>query len=164
MSVLKNQLIADLRALFGSKDDGVGGTYDLKDQVERAFRKELVLNLDPSTNALVNTTKRHVFYAKSNITISEVKYVPDGTLTVASNSALMRLYSGNGAAAAATQVGLVNTATGSNWAAGTPVSLTLTAANCNIDAGKTLAVEILKVGTAGIAVPKGSLVIHYIER
>jgi hypothetical protein len=155
---LQTQITAAVKGLFGEK------SWTVETDWKRTLRRTVTVNLDPSTTSATNTTKRHVFYADTDMTVEEVSYVPDAALTVnATNHALMRVYAGNGAAAAATQVGIENTATGANWVAGTPHALTLTTANCDVDEGETLAAEILKVGS-GVAVSKGALVIHYIER
>lgn len=155
-----SSILARFKALFGEANSS---TFDVEAEIKRGYEKTLSLNLDPSTNAAVNTTKRHVFYAYRNMTVTQCKYVPDGAATLnASNYAHLKLHAGNGTAAAATVVANVTT-TAANMAAGTPYALTVNATNADVDAGETLAVEILKAGS-GVAVPKGALVVHYIER
>lgn len=153
-------ILARFKALFGEANSS---TFDVEAEIKRGYEKTLSLNLDPSTNAVLNTTKRHVFYAHRNMTVLAAKYVPDGTATLnASNYATLKLHMGNGAAAAATVVASATTAA-TNMATGTPFALAVNATNADVDAGETMAVEILKTG-AGVAVPKGALVVHYIER
>jgi hypothetical protein len=164
---LNTGLWAKFRALFGEAQGTGSSDIDVDGDVKRAYEKTLCINIDPTTNINANTTLRHFFEAKDNMDILEVKYIPDGSVTVnASNYLVMRLLSGTGAAAAATAVATANTSTGSNWAAGTTVSLTNVTAELDIDADKTLGYDIKKYGTAGgmPACPKGGLVIHYRER
>jgi hypothetical protein len=157
-----SSILARFKALFGEANSS---TFVVEDEIKRAYEKTISVNLDPSTNAAVNTTKRHVFYAYRNVTVTAAKYVPDGACALNSaNYANIALFAGNGTAAAATVVGsVVTTSAGGNMVAGTPYALSLTAANCDVDAGETLAAQIVKA-SSGVAVPKGALVIHYIER
>jgi hypothetical protein len=149
-----------LRALFGEVNTS---SVDIATEVDRAFEKSFSINLSPG-NAVTNTTKRHIWYAKRNMTVTGVKYVPDAAVALnATNYATLTVYTGTGAAAAATTVATANTSA-TNMVAGTPWALTITAANADIDADETLAVEILKAGAGGVAVAAGALVIHYIER
>jgi hypothetical protein len=163
---IRNGIRESLKGLLGCHNDvdEGGDDYHLENQLDALLERTLSIQLDPSTNALVNTTKRHVFVARWPVEIVEVEYVPDGTLTVnATNYALISLYKGTGAAAAATTVASINTSTGSNFAAGTPFAATLTstAANKKLATTESLAAEILKYGAGGVAVPKGAWIIHY---
>jgi hypothetical protein len=163
---LFNGLLKRIRGLMGTHNDSDegGDNFNVESQLQALATQSKSFNLDPSTNAVVNTTKRHVYDVRWPIEVVEVNYCPDGALVVnGTNYAIMSLLKGNGAAAAATTVASVNTAAGSNWAAGTAVSLTLsaTAANKKLAAGNMLATQIIKYGAGGVAVPKGALVVHY---
>lgn len=163
MSLLKNTIWKHITAAFGYLQSS---TADVDTDIKRAYERTVSFNLAPSTNAVLNTTKRHVFRAYTNITVLAVHYVPDAAVELnATNYATMNVYKGNGAAAAATVVASANTSA-TNWAAGTPVALTLssTAANLELDNGETLAADILKAGAGGVAVAQGSLCITYRER
>ena len=153
-----SSILARFKALFGEANSD---SFDVDAEIKRAYEKSLSIDLDPSTNAAVNTTKRHVFYAHRNITVIGAKYVPDGAAAKnAANYATIALFSGSGTAAAATALATVST-TATNMVAGTPYALTIS--DGDVDAGETVAASILKAAS-GVAVPKGSLVIHYIER
>ena len=144
-------------------DEG-GDNFDVENQLDALMERSLSINLDPSTNVVLNTTKRHFFEARWPVEVVEANYVPDGALVVnGTNYAKIGLYKGNGSAAAATVVGTINTAAGSNMAAGTPYAFTLsgTAANLKLATGNTLAADIIKYGAGGVAVPKGAVVVHY---
>ena len=163
MSLLKNTIWKHITAAFGYVQ---ASTADVETDIKRAYERTLSINLSPSTNAVLNTTKRHIFRAYTNIDILAVHYVPDANLTAnATNYATLTVYQGNGAAAAATTVATLKT-NAANWVAGTPVAITLsgTAANLVLEDGETLAAEILKAGAGGVAVSQGSLVITYRER
>lgn len=167
---LATGLIKVWKGLMGVYNDPTSPAaphFDVEAQVKQTLLKQMSFNLDPDTNAAVNTTKRHLAYAFNNITIKAVKYLPDGALAAANTDlATMTLYSGNGAAAAATVV--ANAATGPDTtatalAAGVLWDLPLQTGQADLDAGETLAADILKSGN-GKAVPKGSLIIYYEER
>jgi hypothetical protein len=144
-------------------DEG-GDNADVESQLQAQDELTLSINIDPSTNVTANTTKRHFFEAKWPVEIIEVNYLADAAGVVnATNYLKLGVYKGTGAAAAATVVATANTAAGSNMAAGTPHALTLssTAANLLLATSQTLAYDVLKYGSGGLALPKGALVVHY---
>jgi hypothetical protein len=158
--------------LMGSynDDDGTENApkFHVENQLNALIERSLSINLSPSTNAVLNTTKRHVFEARWPVEVVEINYVPDAALNVnATNYAVLSVFKGAGNAAAATSLATKNTSanvTGAaNWVAGTPVAFTLTTttANRKLATGETLAAQILKYGTGGVAVPQGALVVHY---
>lgn len=165
---LKNQVWAKLGGLLGFHNDGDGGTFDVDAELKQAWEHCICLDVEAgSENAATNTTKSHCFYALRDMTVIGAKYVPDGTATAHNtNYATMRVFSGAGNAAATTVVANVATTpsgAANSMAAGVPFALTLQSAAVDIDAGETLAFDIVKAGT-GVAVPAGHLVIYYRDR
>ena len=160
---------AFLAALMGSYNDDDGTEtapkFHVENQLNAMIERTASFDLDPSTNGLVATTLTHVFEARWPIEIKEVNYVPDAALIVnATNYQYVALLKGSGTAVAATVVASANTATGSNWAIGTPAALTLssTAANLKLATTNTLAIKSTPAGTdEAKVVPQGRVVVHY---
>ena len=162
-------LKAVFAGLLGSYNDDDGTEtapkFHVENQLNALIERTLTDDLQPSSNALINTALTHIFEARWPVEIVEVNYLPDGALVVnATNYQQVRLLKGSGTAAAATVVASSNSATGSNMAAGKPHALTLsaTAANLKLATGETLGMDTLGRGTdQATEVPAGRLIVHY---
>jgi hypothetical protein len=150
-----------IRDLFSSMFASVIASNDTaKSETKKVFGdvykiRKTAADAMASTTSAENTTPWEYVHYSGNVYAVYVH--PTAALTGdPTNNAVLTLSSRD--ASGATQTTVATLTTTASWVAGTPVAMTLTAANVAIVAGGSLTLTIAKGGT-GVVVPISSIVI-----